>query len=258
MAAFLQDSLAVFVLEGLLDKIEMMKRQHVTMLEHIEHAGKCKAPAYKEPMVEPKWARAPARQPQEFVRAPVPTAVQPPPLPVQPPSSSATLISVRLDSVLPRSSQELDILAVVENPLSELLLEPCDEIMTDAPAMQQEQRVEAPHAPPPLDVSKLDVMDFPDNVPAQAGSAQLLFMHTVSIPAPPPQFAVVVLTTDPRMLEQYNGLVATQQKTVAASKGKGKVVAMVDDESNYGQSSSEDEQELEEGESAAQRFQHMQ
>ncbi|KAG6882293.1 hypothetical protein C0995_015068 [Termitomyces sp. Mi166 len=42
------------------------------------------------------------------------------------------------------------------------------------------------------------------------------------------------------------------------SKGKGKVVAMVNNESNYGQSLSEDEQESEEGESAAQRFQCMQ
>ncbi|KAG6859585.1 hypothetical protein C0995_006967, partial [Termitomyces sp. Mi166 len=74
-AAFLQDSLAVVVLEELLDQIEMMKRQHITTLEHIEHAGKCKAPAYEELMVEPKWARAPARQPQEFVQALAPTAV---------------------------------------------------------------------------------------------------------------------------------------------------------------------------------------
>ncbi|KAG6896700.1 hypothetical protein C0995_011128, partial [Termitomyces sp. Mi166 len=83
-------------------------------------------------------------------------------------------------------------------------------------------------------------------------------MHTVLILAPPPQFAVVILTTDPRTPEQYDGLVATQQKTVAASKGKGKAVATVNDESDYGQSSSEEEQELEEGESAAQRFQHVQ
>ncbi|KAG6869602.1 hypothetical protein C0995_001836, partial [Termitomyces sp. Mi166 len=101
-------------------------------------------------------------------------------------------------------------------------------------------------------------MDFPDNVPAQAGPAQLLFMHAVSIPAPPPQFTVVVLTTDSRTPEQYNGLVATQQKTAATSKGKGKAVATVDDKSDYGQSLSEDKQELEEGELAAQRFQHMQ
>ncbi|KAG6858109.1 hypothetical protein C0995_002534, partial [Termitomyces sp. Mi166 len=58
-AAFLQDSLAIVVLEGLLDQIEMMKRQRVIVLEHIECAGKRKAPAYEELMVEPKWARAP-------------------------------------------------------------------------------------------------------------------------------------------------------------------------------------------------------
>ncbi|KAG6898714.1 hypothetical protein C0995_008711 [Termitomyces sp. Mi166 len=312
-AAFLQDSLAVIVLEGLLNQIEMMKRQRVIMLEHIECAGKCKAPAYKELMVEPKLARALARQPQEFVQAPAPTAVQPPLPPVQPLSLSVTSRSVHSDSVLPQSSQELDILAIVENPLSELLLEPRNKIMTNAPAMQQEKRLEAPHAPvmssqagpssqgeaclapeipelkaqpvaveshristssyaldvpgptkhhqgqkPPLDVSKLDIVDFPDNIPAQAGPAQLLFMHTVSIPASPPQFAVVILTIDPRTPEQYDGLVATQQKTAATFKGKGKAVAMVNNESDYGQSLSEEEQELEEGESAAQRFQHVQ
>ncbi|KAG6858823.1 hypothetical protein C0995_013636 [Termitomyces sp. Mi166 len=271
-----------------------MKRQCITMLEHIEHAGKRKAPAYKELMVEPKQARAPARQPQEFVQAPAPTAVQPP-------SLSATLISVRSDSVLPWSSQEPNIPAIVENPLAEVSLEPCNKIMNDAGAMQQEQRVEAPHMPvmssqaglssqgeaclapeipelkaqpaavesrrlftssyaldvlgptkhcrgqkPPLDVFKLDIVDFPDNVPAQAGPAQLLFMCTVLILAPPPQFTVVVLTTDSRTPEQYNGLVVTQQKTAATSKGKGKVVAMVDNESDYGQSLSEDKQESEE------------
>ncbi|KAG6884116.1 hypothetical protein C0995_010948 [Termitomyces sp. Mi166 len=83
-------------------------------------------------------------------------------------------------------------------------------------------------------------------------------MHAVSILAPPPQFPVVVLTTDPRTPEQYDGLVATQQKTAATSKSKGKAVAIIEDESDYGQFSSEDEQELEEGKSAAQRFQRVQ
>ncbi|KAG6870607.1 hypothetical protein C0995_011764, partial [Termitomyces sp. Mi166 len=223
MAAFLQDSLAIVVIEGLLDQIKMIKRQRVTVLEHIERAEKHKAPVYKEPMVEPKQARAPARQPQ------------PPPPPVQPLSLLATSISVCSDSwrVIGSltSSYALDVLGPTKHHRGQK---------------------------PPLDMSKLDIVDFPDNVPAQAGPAQLLFMHTVLIPAPPPQFAVVVLTTDPRMLEQYDGLVATQQKTAAASKGKGKAVAMVDNESDYGQSLSEDKQKLEEGESAAQRFQHVQ
>ncbi|KAG6883052.1 hypothetical protein C0995_013171 [Termitomyces sp. Mi166 len=80
----------------------------------------------------------------------------------------------------------------------------------------------------------------------------------MAIPAPPPQFTVVVVTTDPRTPEQYDGLVATQQKAAAASKGKGKIVPTLSDESDYGESSSEHEQESEEGESAAQCFQRVQ
>ncbi|KAG6894288.1 hypothetical protein C0995_014677 [Termitomyces sp. Mi166 len=80
----------------------------------------------------------------------------------------------------------------------------------------------------------------------------------MAILAPPLQLAVVVVTTDPRTPEQYDGLIATQQKAAAASKGKGKVVPMLSDESDYGESLSEHERESEEGESVAQRFQHMQ
>ncbi|KAG6871110.1 hypothetical protein C0995_008124 [Termitomyces sp. Mi166 len=86
----------------------------------------------------------------------------------------------------------------------------------------------------------------------------MLFLHAVAIPAPPPQLTVVVVTTDPRTPEQYDGLVATQQKAVAVSKGKGKIVPTLSDESNYGELLSEHEWELEEGESAAQRFQRVQ
>ncbi|KAG6897379.1 hypothetical protein C0995_010551 [Termitomyces sp. Mi166 len=70
----------------------------------------------------------------------------------------------------------------------------------------------------------------------------------MAIPAPPSQFAVVVVTTDPRTLEQYNGLVATQQKAAAASKSKGKIVPTLSDKSDYDESLSEHERESEEGE----------
>ncbi|KAG6858351.1 hypothetical protein C0995_000587 [Termitomyces sp. Mi166 len=80
----------------------------------------------------------------------------------------------------------------------------------------------------------------------------------MAIPAPPLQLAVVVVTTDPRTPEQYDGLITTQQKAAAASKSKGKIVPMLSDESDYGESLSEHEQESEEGESAAQCFQRMQ
>ncbi|KAG6886339.1 hypothetical protein C0995_008616 [Termitomyces sp. Mi166 len=108
-AAFLQDDLAVMVVEGLLDQIKLMRRQRMTMLEQIECVGKRKAPMFEEPMMESKQARAPSQHPQELAWAP-----------------------------------ELDILA---EPLTELLLEASDQIMSDAPAVQQEQRSKAPQAP---------------------------------------------------------------------------------------------------------------
>ncbi|KAG6871769.1 hypothetical protein C0995_000287 [Termitomyces sp. Mi166 len=198
--------------------------------------------------------------------------------------------------------------------MAELLLEASDQIMSDAPAVQQEQRSEASQAPvassskagassqggarvvpelpvlhvqptaaeshrlsvsvpapdvpgpskhrrgrkPQANTSKMDVVSFPSNVPTRAGPGQMLFLHAVAILAPPLQFAVVVVTTDPRTPEQYDGLVATQQKAAAASKGKGKIVPTLSDKSDYGESSSEHEQELEKGESAAQCFQRVQ
>ncbi|KAG6893245.1 hypothetical protein C0995_001170 [Termitomyces sp. Mi166 len=267
MAAFLWDDLAVMVVEGLLNQIELIKRQRVSALEQIERVGKCKAPAFEELMVEPKWARAPLQRPR----------------------------------------YELDIPA---EPMAELSLEASDQIMSDASAVQQEQRSEAPQVPvassskagassqrgarvvpelpaphvqlaaaeshrlsvsvpapdvpgpskhhqgqkPQADTSKMDVVSFPSNVPARAGLGQMLFMHAMAIPAPPPQLTVVVVTTDPRTPEQYDGLIATQQKAAAASKCKGKIVPALSDKSDYGELSSEHEQESEEGESAAQRF----
>ncbi|KAG6867308.1 hypothetical protein C0995_005188, partial [Termitomyces sp. Mi166 len=72
-AAFLQDDLAIMVVEGLLDQIKLMRRQHISVLEQIECVGKHKAPTFEELMVEPKWARAPLQCPQELVWAPAHT-----------------------------------------------------------------------------------------------------------------------------------------------------------------------------------------
>ncbi|KAG6884870.1 hypothetical protein C0995_009809 [Termitomyces sp. Mi166 len=80
-AAFLQDDLAVIVVEGLLNQIKLMKKQHVSVLEQIERVGKRKAPVFEELMVEPKRARAPSQHPQELAWAPACTIAQ---LPLQP------------------------------------------------------------------------------------------------------------------------------------------------------------------------------
>ncbi|KAG6881529.1 hypothetical protein C0995_001648 [Termitomyces sp. Mi166 len=143
-AAFLWDDLAIMVVEGLLNQIELMRRQHVSALEQIERIGKCKALTFEEPRVEPKWARALSQHPQELVWAPACTVAWLPLRPLKLVSGAPTLRSVHMEPAPMHRVQELDIPA---EPLAELSLEASDQIMSDALAVQQEQRSEAPQAP---------------------------------------------------------------------------------------------------------------
>ncbi|KAG6869576.1 hypothetical protein C0995_002097, partial [Termitomyces sp. Mi166 len=137
MAAFLWDDLAIMVVEGLLDQIELMKRQRISALKQIEHVGKHKAPMFKEPMVEPKQARALSQHPQELAWVPACTVAWLPPRPLKLASGASTLRLVRMDPAPVHQVQELDIPA---EPMAELSLEASDQIISDTPAVQQEQR----------------------------------------------------------------------------------------------------------------------
>ncbi|KAG6894247.1 hypothetical protein C0995_014759, partial [Termitomyces sp. Mi166 len=142
--AFLQDDLAVMVVEGLLNQIKLMRRQRISALEQIERVGKRKAPMFEELMVEPKWARALSQRPQELAWAPACTVAWLLLQPLKLASGTSTSRSVRTNPMPMHRVQELDILA---ESLAELSLEASDQIMSDAPAVQQEQRSEAPQAP---------------------------------------------------------------------------------------------------------------
>ncbi|KAG6896121.1 hypothetical protein C0995_011743 [Termitomyces sp. Mi166 len=148
-------------------------------------------------MVEPKQARAPSQHPQKLAWVLVRTVARLLPQPLKLASGASTSRSIHMDPAPVHQMQEPDIPA---EPMAELSLEASDQIMSDASAVQQEQRT----------------------------------------------------------LEQYDGLVATQQKAAAASKGKGKIVPTLSDKSDYGESLSEHERESEKGESAAQHFQRVQ
>ncbi|KAG6858089.1 hypothetical protein C0995_002795, partial [Termitomyces sp. Mi166 len=111
MVAFLQDDLAIMVVEGLLDQIELMKRQRISMLEQIERVSKCKAPTFEEPIVEPKWARALSQHPQELAWAPACTVAQLLLQPLKLVSEASTLRSVHMDPAPVHQVQEPDILA---------------------------------------------------------------------------------------------------------------------------------------------------
>lgn len=117
-ASFLQDSPAVVVIEGLLNQIELMKRQHVLALEQIDHASKCKVMMMDDLTVKVKRAQYQPTQPVKplsWVR--MPAAVQPACL-VQP--TQPVTLSSRLPAVAPQVPSAS--LAAMSEPLAELLL----------------------------------------------------------------------------------------------------------------------------------------
>ncbi|KAG6874888.1 hypothetical protein C0993_011768, partial [Termitomyces sp. T159_Od127] len=107
---------------------------------------------------------------------------------------------------------------------------------------------------PLLDITKMEVVDFPAGILDHAELAQILFMLPISIPGPPAQYPVVVLAKDPCTPAQYDGLVAIQQKEATASKDKAKAMSL-DDESNYGEEESKQEHDLEEGKTLQEKLQ---
>ncbi|KAG6874783.1 hypothetical protein C0993_012218, partial [Termitomyces sp. T159_Od127] len=291
MAEFLQDDLAVMVMEGLLNQIELMRRQCVTVLEQIDRAAKRKLPVNEESSVEPKWAKPQPPQLMEVARAVAPVVAHPGPtvalttlvLPAWPPATP-----VQAAPIEPRAP---------DAPLAELSLEQRDEEMSNVPLDQDEMAwldamnsgmrmrtsvsqtaslpsrglamasmgpgMQGPSRPsrghkPPLKVDNMEIVNFPAGVPTWADAVQLLFMLPITVPAPAAQFEVVMVATDLCTLAQYDGLMAEAAKTMAASKGKMRAVPTEEDASDYGQSSEEDEEEEEEGEMPTQRFQRVQ
>ncbi|KAG6895423.1 hypothetical protein C0992_001298 [Termitomyces sp. T32_za158] len=263
MASFLQDNLAVMVMEGLLDQIELMRRQRVTALEQIDCAAKRKLPGYEgpSPVVVLTTSTLPVRPPAAPVQA-APTVSWAPEVPL------AELSLEQQDEEMinaPFDWDEMVLVGAIEagthtrvpilqaaGPSTRGLA-----MSSHAPAMQGPSRPPWGHKPS-LKIADMELMDFLASVPAQSEAVQLIFMLPIVVPAPAAQFDVVLLATDPRTPAQYDGMMAEAAKTAAASKGKQQVVPTEEDNSDYEQLSSEQEEEEEEGEMATQHFQRVQ
>ncbi|KAG6895675.1 hypothetical protein C0992_013329 [Termitomyces sp. T32_za158] len=289
-ASFLQDNLAIMVMEGLLDQIELMRRQHVSALEQIDRAAKRKLSSLEGVSGEIKRAQP---QPVRAVESARPLGAA---------SSRSILAMAPASLLLPAqptamSTVQPAVVATVAHkpkapdaPVEESLLDQQDEEMDEVPLTREDfefmdhfesmapsagQKVgpasrglaglsHAPNVPgpsknhrgrkPPILIDNLELADFPADILVWAEPAQLLFLKEVIFPAPPSQLPVVKLTIDLRTLAQYNGLTAT----AAVDKGKQQAVPAIEDDSDYGQSQSKEEEEAKEGELAAQRFQHVQ
>ncbi|KAG6882975.1 hypothetical protein C0992_010073, partial [Termitomyces sp. T32_za158] len=268
-----------------------MRRQRVSALEQIDRVAKRKLSSPEGVSGETKRARLQPARLGEPVRPPLGVAVShsipaiapaPSSLPARPTAASTVQPAVVAtvahepkapdapveESSLDQRDEEMD-----EMPLTREDIELMDHFESMASSAGQKVGpasrglAVSSHAPtvpgpskthrgrkPPILIDNLELVDFPADIPARAEPAQLLFLKEVIFPAPPSQLPVVKLTTDPRTPAQYDGLTAT----TSAGKGKQRAVPAIEDDSDYGQSQSEEEEEAKEGESAAQRFQHVQ
>ncbi|KAG6893822.1 hypothetical protein C0992_008519 [Termitomyces sp. T32_za158] len=266
-ALFLQDNLAIMVMEGLLDQIKLMKRQHISVLEQIDCATKCKLSSLEGVSSEIKRAQPQPAQPVESAR------------PLGAASSQSILAMAPASLSLPAwptaaSTGQPVVVATVahkpkvpDTPGEEISLDQQDEEMDKVPLTREDLEFMdhfesmAPSAGQKVGPVSRGLaglahalnIDFPADIPAWAEFAQLLFMKKVIFLTLPSQLTVVKLTIDSRTPAQYNGLMATE----AVDKGKQRSVPAIEDDSDYGQSQSKEE-EAKKGKSAAQRFQRMQ
>ncbi|KAG6873491.1 hypothetical protein C0992_008713 [Termitomyces sp. T32_za158] len=189
MALFLQDNLAIMVMEGLLNQIEFMRKQRVSALEQINRTVKCKLSSPEEGSAH------------ELKVLPVPVE----------------------DIFLDQQDEEMDKVLWFKDELE--LMDHFDPIIPSAgkkvgPTSRSLARLtHASNTPgplknywgckPPILIDNLELIDFPTNILEWAEAAQLLFMKKVVFLVLPAQLTVVKLTTDLHIPAQYDGLVAT-------------------------------------------------
>ncbi|KAG6895974.1 hypothetical protein C0992_011170 [Termitomyces sp. T32_za158] len=228
--SFLQNNLAIMVMEGLLDQIELMKKQCVSALEQIDCTAKCKLPSPEEPT---------AMSTSQL--AVVATAAHEP---------KAPSVPVK-DILLDQRDEEMDKVPWFKDKLewldhfNSLILSSGKKVGPTSQGLAG--LTHAPNAPgplknykgckPPILIDNLELIDFPANILDWIEFAQLLFLKKVMFLALSSQLVVVKLTTDPCTPVKYDGLTATR----VVDKGTQQAVPTIEDDSDYGQLQSEEE-----------------
>ncbi|KAG6835154.1 hypothetical protein H0H93_004395, partial [Arthromyces matolae] len=205
-AEVLQDPLAIDIISGLLDEVDLLKRQRKQTLSTLSRAEKRRASTPEEDTSEvkrPRWYEDEATEPH-------------------PHKSTSTQPSVRTDSPLPMSDTSATPSVATTRLSASSYTTPAgpNRSRSPGPSSSSSGLLAPPqvsssttsglaasmHAPQPrrrrekkvVDESTLDPVTFPAEVPANAGPGVLKFFPEVSVPAPPAVFPKATPTPDTR------------------------------------------------------------
>ncbi|KAG6886635.1 hypothetical protein C0992_003056 [Termitomyces sp. T32_za158] len=223
-ASFLQDNLAVIVIEGLLDQIKLVQRQCIAVLEQIDHAAKCKLLTQEGVSSEPRWVKLLPLQMVDTVAPPVassslimlawhtamstssslfmpawPTAMSPQPAIIEAlvaKEPKAPMIELSLD----QQDKEMDEVPLFRDELALLdamnpVIPPASKkVGTPSWGLALSHALDTPESTkphwghkPPILIDKLEVVDFPANILEQAGRAvTTCLQNTLHHPGTPP------------------------------------------------------------------------
>ncbi|KAG6870560.1 hypothetical protein C0992_013010, partial [Termitomyces sp. T32_za158] len=138
-ASFLQDNLAIMVMEGLLDQIKLMRRQRVSALEQIDRAAKRKLSSpegvsgeTKRARLQPAWLGEPVRPPLGVAVSHSNPAIAPAPLSLPAWPTAASTVQPAVVATVAHKPKAPDA------PVEESSLDQRDEEMDEMPLTRED------------------------------------------------------------------------------------------------------------------------
>ncbi|KAG6848235.1 hypothetical protein H0H93_002057, partial [Arthromyces matolae] len=226
-ASFMHHEVAIEFIGGLVDDIELLRRQRQRTLGTLSRVEKRRAVSPEEVASEPKKPRH-GEEVRQGERLPTPgtlnfSSYSNSPIPMSElslaPSESPS--NIRGDAGVPVASTMVNVpvpqnappslpaVPVVVAPVVSTPTAPAAFAGAPTPMQGLDASIHAPgrrrRAKRAIDESTLTDVTFPPFLPQHAGPTVLRFSPAIDVPAPPPTYPTVIVPIDPRKPQEYDG-----------------------------------------------------
>ncbi|KAG6815801.1 hypothetical protein H0H93_008973, partial [Arthromyces matolae] len=214
-ASFLHHEVAIEFVSGLVDDIELLRRQRQRTLGTLSRVEKRRAVSPDDSASEPKKPRH-GEEVRKEERLPTPVPMSELSLaPSETPSNTrgdagvpvaSTLVNVPVPHTV---SKILPAVPVVVTPVVPTPIAPAAFADASTPMQGLDASMHAPgrrrRAKRAIDESTLTDVTFPPILPRHAGPTVLRFSPAIDVPAPPSTYLTVTVPVDPRKPQEYDG-----------------------------------------------------